>query len=44
MGWAHVVRSGDSDIDNDGRTMWQQAAVWEVTAGRGERLSLDGLC
>lgn len=30
MGWAHVVRSGDSDIDNDGRTMWRQAAVWEV--------------
>lgn len=44
MGWAHVVHRGDSDIDNDGRTMWRQAAVWEVTGGRGESLSLDGLC
>lgn len=44
MGWAHVVHRGDSDIDNDGRTMWQQAAVWEVTVGRGASSSLGGLC
>lgn len=43
MGWAHVVHRGDSDIDNDGRTMWRQAAVWEVTGGRGASWNL-GVC
>lgn len=28
-----VAHGDDSDIDNDARTMWQQAAVWEVTEG-----------
>lgn len=29
------MHGGDSDIDidNDGGTMWLQAAVWEVTVG-----------
>lgn len=44
VGWAHVAHSGDSDSDNDGGTMWQQAAVWEVTVGWGERLRFEGVC